>query len=340
MKVYVKTSKSEPPLDTHYYIVAKNGLFLCKKNPVMETILPVDKIPFLDIQQQELNLKYHSLTKRQTLQILSFFFQAYKKFHGESIVLLHHSSKNGYLLHPPHQKVCRETIDYSPQDRFNGYLLVGSIHSHGKSMAFHSDGHEFSDYDDEVNFDGLHITVGNINSKVFTISCSVMVNGKRFFLNPLKYMRGIKEVKIVKPKPILSEDDNQVEKPLGPVKASEPVTYPKTTFLDSSYPSSGLYWAPLSGNRHWYKLMEPGSQMWNKLRDSKLGKTLFGTPKETKEEKKYLGHPFKPKIPFFFSLDLSKNKTINDVKVPDEWMKQLKRYPLVERVKLNLTCFV
>lgn len=41
-----------------------------------------------------------------------------------------------------------------------GFRIIGTIHSHGNMNAFHSG----TDDNDEYNFDGLHITIGKVNS--------------------------------------------------------------------------------------------------------------------------------------------------------------------------------
>jgi hypothetical protein len=332
MKFYIKNGGSEPPKDSHYYIVAKNGVFLYKRNPVLETILPVKDIPVLKFQREVLDVKYPKIPKIDVLEIISFFFRNYRRYRGESIVLIHFSSSKGYKFHAPDQRVARGILDYSPRDRFNGYLLVGSIHCHGNLIAFHSSRHEFSDHEDEVDFDGLHITVGNINSPVITISCSVMVNGKRFILNPMKYMEGISEVKVPKVEfPIYGEDDKKmVESYKEEMDHDEKLYGVKVPF--------SLYWAPITGRKDWLKMVQEAEKNrnggGNKMFSSLLKK--FKTESDTKEKKyvEYLGNPFSPWIPFFFSADLPEDQNLKKVEFPGNWAKGVRRYPLRERLKV------
>lgn len=325
MKIYAKVADNPPPEDDHYYILAKNGSFLHKKNPLMKTILRVQEIPFLERQEEVTDFKYPSFSQEQTFQILSFFFWAYRKFHGESIVTIHYKPRQGYLLHAPPQEVCRETIHYSIQDRFPGYLLVGSIHSHGKFMACHSDGHKFSDKQDEINFDGMHITVGNINAHTFTISCSVMVNGRRFFLNPLRYLPGLKEVKIQKITLVWPKDTAGVQPTttfFPPI--NQPVSQPIYSSFFSSYWEDD-YWAPLSGSRHWEKSLAKENRALKRMISKKNGL----------ESVIYLKHPLKPGIPFFFKLNLPEGQNIKNLTFPDEWQTRVTRFPWLERIKLG-----
>ena len=313
MNIHLKTKGSKVPKNDYYYIIANNGFFLHKDNDMIETIQPVETIPSLDFQMEKMEFKYPSLAREQTLNVIAFFYRAYKKFHGESIVLLHHQKNNGYLVHPPHQKVSRAALEYSADERFKNNLLVGSIHSHGRFMAYHSEGHEFSDHNDEMDFDGIHITIGNINSNIFTISCSIMVDGERYILNPLKYLKGIKEEKIVKVK-------------TRPLEANQGNSqFNLSEYLDT------CYWAPRSGDKYWYKLIEPENKLWNKIRNSKFFIKTLGIPKI--EKKEYLKHPQRLDIPFFFSLDLPEGQTINDIEIPKKWLNRLKRYSIIERIK-------
>jgi hypothetical protein len=353
MEVHLKKDESEPMVGNHYYVVAKNGVFLYKKNSVLETTLKVKNIPFLKHQEEVFNVKYPPLSHDQVLQIVSFFAKNYKKFGGESIVLLHYNPRKGYLLHAPEQRVAKGMLDYSPQDRFGGYLLAGSIHCHGSLMACHSQGHAFSDHEDEIDFDGLHITVGNVNSKTMTVSCSIMVNGRRFVLNPSKYMEGIKEVKIEKPviedvfqtnypleipdyKNGISVEDSEKtvncfsQKKIAPIK------------IDENSKLEQLYWAPATGRKNWEKLLKPDiKSILNRVTESKLGRMVFGAtkvdPKEEKKEIDYLMNPLDDKTPFFFSLDIPTKEEIVGLKYPEEWDENVSKFPILARIGVCLS---
>jgi len=65
--------------------------------------------------------------------------------------------------------------------------LIGSIHSHGNMSAFHST----IDHMDEAHFDGLHITIGDVDDQFISISASVMANGYRFMVSPTEYIDGL-----------------------------------------------------------------------------------------------------------------------------------------------------
>jgi hypothetical protein len=54
--------------------------------------------------------------------------------------------------------------------------------------AFHSG----TDQGDEESFDGLHITFGNLNSELISISASIVSNGHRTIVSPDEYLKGIR----------------------------------------------------------------------------------------------------------------------------------------------------
>ena len=110
MKIHIKTKDSIDP-SGHHYIIARNGNFLRKINPLMDVILQVHDIPALELQKEKSSFKFPKFNPEQVFTIAGFFFQMYKKFGGESTVLIHWSPKYGYLLDAPTQRVCRETID-------------------------------------------------------------------------------------------------------------------------------------------------------------------------------------------------------------------------------------
>lgn len=77
-----------------------------------------------------------------------------------------------------------------PMDVPDGWLLAGSIHSH----ASHPAGHSSTDDVDERFKDGIHITVGNINTLNLSFSASVVISGHRFRVDLADLVEGIPTV--------------------------------------------------------------------------------------------------------------------------------------------------
>ena len=113
------------------------------------------------------SIKIPKLSREMVNQIHSFFQLVYEKYSTEAVVLLwYHFDKHIWNLEVPTQEVSGASVSYERDDKEvkqlekDGFTLVGSIHSHGQMGAFHSG----TDDEDEYNFDGLHITIGRVNT--------------------------------------------------------------------------------------------------------------------------------------------------------------------------------
>jgi len=158
--------------------------------------------------------KEFEFTKDQMLYVMKYFQDIYNKYKVEAAVVLMlnvelkkweilfvpqvdcgHASVN-YLLpkpitavFPDKQKRLYEAVFEDKQaealmekacEEFNrllnsGYTVYGTIHSHCDFAAFHSG----VDDADETNFDGIHITIGNVLSG-WTFSSRVMISGAEY----------------------------------------------------------------------------------------------------------------------------------------------------------------
>lgn len=92
----------------------------------------------------------------------------------------------------------KEFKENDPSDDYH-YMQVCSIHSHPSFNAYHSK----VDDSDEFDWDGLHLTVGNIMKDKFEISVSLTLQGNRFNKNPLDVLVGIEQT-ILKNKVVYS----------------------------------------------------------------------------------------------------------------------------------------
>lgn len=195
--IYILKKGVKLPETGIYYVVAKNGVFLHKETGIVEAMIKVGKISFLEQMEPWVTLRLPKLPPELVVRTLLFFRRMHQQHHSEAIVLLHYSKEaQEYLLWCPEQTVETALVDYDCSERFDGYQLVGTIHSHNGFSAFHSS----IDHWDERDFDGIHITIGRNDQPYFTISCSVVVNNNRFLVKPGNIIIGIKEVDW-KPKP-------------------------------------------------------------------------------------------------------------------------------------------
>lgn len=116
-------------------------------------------------------------------KIVEFFRQIYRRQKSEAAgVLLYRVETREWRFCVPPQTATGGSANYdhvaeSCQREFDeGFSLAGTVHSHGSMSAFHSG----TDHKDEVNFDGLHITVGHLNDPKVEFAISVMNGGKRW----------------------------------------------------------------------------------------------------------------------------------------------------------------
>lgn len=194
--VHVYDEGVEFPEDNTYYVVAGNGLFLHKDTGLVKAFIPVPKIsilPDLDVDNQ-VDCSLPKLPALHVERIKEFFKQIVEKHSSESSTTLYFNKETGeYKIHVPEQLVSHGGVDYvmklteEETPDFEGFLRVGTIHSHCDFGAFHSG----TDINDEKNFDGLHITFGHNDREVFTISASVVVNAHRIKVDPEDYLEGI-----------------------------------------------------------------------------------------------------------------------------------------------------
>lgn len=193
-KVHVNDGHLEMPTDDIFYIVAKEGVFLKKKLGIMESIAPVDSISILDSVSTMAKLHIRRISGKNFGKVINFFKAVYAEHRSESIVLLFYSEeKKRYKIFPPRQKVTAASLDYNRGITVDGMTMIGTIHSHGSMSAFHSG----TDDDDEKSFDGLHITIGDVDDDEVSISASIIANGYRFMVDPNDYITNLNLVKDV-----------------------------------------------------------------------------------------------------------------------------------------------
>ena len=198
------------PEDPICYLVTKNGMFLKKSTGLISSITPVQQIGFLQslTPSVAMNVKIPFDIIQKTY---SFMKAIYEDLRSESMVIIVMDQQTKkYDLLVPRQSVTAGSIKYVIDDSFyNGKLKIGTIHSHASMSAFHSS----VDVADEKDWDGIHITLGNLNlDNKCSIACSLAANGIRCTVEPMDYIDGIQLEKL----PELKVD----EKPLS---AANPV---------------------------------------------------------------------------------------------------------------------
>lgn len=286
-KVYVLDDKTELPKQGTYYIVAKDGLYLRKDTGIIKATVEVESIPFLKEVKKEAVLRLPKIPEIFIAQAINFFREIFEMYGTEAIVLGYYSrTLKKYLFNAPNQTVFYSSVDYEPEGKFmQGELqLVVSIHSHGDLCAFHARG----DIADEKDFDGLHITIGNINYLYFTLVSSVAVNNNRFPIKPENIISGIKKINY-NPYNI-----RRGKKPLE--KLEKIIQLPNLIYPDLyAYDDFRSYNSFAKTNNHFFDLIVPNE---NNYRNCSFPKEWLDRVKENKECYNYQGfyhQNFRPK---------------------------------------------
>lgn len=199
--VYLFEEGVELDENEKYYLVTKSGIYFNKVTKAGNALVPVDGIPWLLEPDLEMRLNLPKVPARILAQALTFFRKVYDKYNSEAYVTLMYSSKkNEYLLHCPKQTVSHSSVNYDRTDqpsyedrKLNNWQMVGTIHSHCNFSAFHSG----TDVGDEATFDGIHITLGNVDRNQISIASSVAINEKREELLPEHCCSGVVRTSIV-----------------------------------------------------------------------------------------------------------------------------------------------
>lgn len=179
--IYILTKDSELPKENNCYIICKSGVYLKKTNDLISGIVKVDNLGMLKDLKPEINLNISTIPSDVISYSLVFFRLIYQIYDSEAILFILLSKKDNKIkLFCPRQIVSYSHIEYKKKTKFKNFKIIGTIHSHCNFSASHS----FIDKLDEANFDGIHITIGNVNLNEFSISYCVVLNNNRILCKP------------------------------------------------------------------------------------------------------------------------------------------------------------
>ncbi|MBI5420807.1 MAG: Mov34/MPN/PAD-1 family protein [Parcubacteria group bacterium] len=187
------------------YLIGENGIFLKKKTPHWDAIVPVNKISILEKVVPSVTLHLPPIPETIVREMLHLFAWVYKTYGTEAMILLWwNEEEKTYHLSVPFQTVSAGGIDYTIPERNEtekSERLIGTFHSHGSLDAYHSG----TDRCDEKSLDGIHGTFGrfsgNIFQQEFALSIEVVINGARFPLEPQDWLQGITKQRDIDPTP-------------------------------------------------------------------------------------------------------------------------------------------
>lgn len=173
------------------YVIDGGGWKIWKRNGVSKALIPVPEVSGLPKIESRLEFSAAKIPLDLVRRVAAFFRAVYK---------IHKSEAAGYLFYRagewdfvvPSQTATGASAHYDQPPRREGWVIAGTIHSHAAMSAFHSG----TDHKDEEGFDGVHITIGKLDS-VPEYSCSIVVQGVRRICDPSELIDGMTPVDAV-----------------------------------------------------------------------------------------------------------------------------------------------
>ena len=165
------------------YVLGENGVFLFNTNRGHEIVRPIENIHGLEKIEEKAFHNYPFIPYRIYREVLAFFRKVNNDHKSEAAVLLvlnreSDLSNQEYKIIVPEQKVGGASVDYVVDNSQleEGEFLAGSIHSHPTFGASQSG----IDHSDECNFDGVHITLGQIEKETPEIHERIVLAGETY----------------------------------------------------------------------------------------------------------------------------------------------------------------
>lgn len=162
------------------YVQAEDGIYLIKITCAYGAKIKLKKeeLPPLKKITEEIIL---TLPKKIPFdwiwKTIKFFKYVLNTFGTEAILIIfYHPEKEEFRLAAPLQVASTGQVrTVEPIISIDGFLPIGSFHSHGCGSAFHSSG----DISDEKKHSGLHIVCGNLDKEKPDWKASIDVHGRR-----------------------------------------------------------------------------------------------------------------------------------------------------------------
>src|SRR5712691_7362490 len=138
-----------PPPEPTYFLLARHGVYLVKRSPLYDAVTKCEEeLPTLAAQCPQLRLKIPQFPQSMFEAVVGFFVEVFQRYQTEAIVMLFYAPARGFRVLVPPQQVRRwamgadslstDHVQYQHLPRPQGYLQLGSIHSHGALPATHS----------------------------------------------------------------------------------------------------------------------------------------------------------------------------------------------------------
>jgi len=198
--IYHKTAADMPwPEDDVFFLLASNGLFMCRNHPLFRSCVPARRWPGeLAPQQEGLTPRFPTVPQSVLEAVVGFFARVAEVHRAEAAALLTWDKATGdvRLLVPYQRATVEETsqgrryplgVRYDLPKRLpENLVLMGDIHSHADMSAFAS----YTDCADEDYRAGLHLVVGRLDREPPEFHAEAAVDGIRFRLDPAQVFGG------------------------------------------------------------------------------------------------------------------------------------------------------
>lgn len=190
--VEIKVVTSDQIPSKNAYLITKNGIMLQKESDSAIATVEVNNISALATVEKKYKLKVDSIPGKVVAIAHKFFARVFKVHGSESaLMLLYDNESKEYILRCPKQQVTHGSVNYKfdkfEKEEDKNRIFIGTIHSHCDFSAYHSG----IDISDEEYLDGIHITIGHVNTNNPSIESSVVFNGNRFLRNPIELITNI-----------------------------------------------------------------------------------------------------------------------------------------------------
>jgi len=193
--VYVKLTEDTPwpEHEKVFYLLTKDGSFLCRNHRFFRSSVPTEKLPAeLAAHEPSLDLTCPKVPQRLLERIIGFFDLIGTRHGAEAAALLvwNTKSKSVEAIVPPQVSIVGSSwkgIPYPIEVHYEvpplppHLVLMGDIHSHVDEPAFAS----HMDKTDETHRPGVHIVVGRLYQEPPEFHVEMVVDGARFRLNSL-----------------------------------------------------------------------------------------------------------------------------------------------------------
>jgi proteasome lid subunit RPN8/RPN11 len=187
--VLLKTEEEQWCDDDVFYILGRDGLYLCRNHAFFRSCVKTERGPgVLEEQEPFLRPRFPKIPQDLFELTVGFFDRVAERQNSEAAVLLlwDRQCEQVRLVVPPQKATMHRTYDgrgtpigvhYDlPLDLPTDWIPFGDIHSHVNYPAYAS----ATDVEDEIHAAGLHVVVGRIHREPPEVHVEAVVDRQRF----------------------------------------------------------------------------------------------------------------------------------------------------------------